>query len=116
MNNPLLAEQMPENTAWIHPSRAAALGFRHGQRVRVINAHGESAGSLLLHCTEGIHPEALFMVHGFGHKLPCESRAYGKGVADNMLLCNGLDLHDMGGGGLNLQQHFVTLQAVECAS
>lgn len=116
MNNPLLAEQMPENIGWIHPSRAAALGFTQGQRVQVLNAQGQSAGSLQLYCTEGIHPEALFMVHGFGHKLPCESRAYGKGVADNMLLCKGLEAQDMGGGGLSLQQHFVTLQALECAS
>lgn len=116
MNNPLLAEQMPENVGWVHPSRAAALGFSHGQRVRVLNACGESAGDLQLYCTEGIHPEALFMVHGFGHKLTCESRAYGKGVAGNMLLCGGLDVQDMGGGGLSLQQHFVTLQAMETGS
>lgn len=114
MNNPLLAEQMPENVAWIHPSRATALGFHNGQRVRVINARGESAGDMLLYCTEGIHPEALFMVHGFGHRLPCESLAYGRGVADNVLLCGGLESPDTekGGGGLNLQQHFVTLRAM----
>lgn len=116
MNNPLLAEQMPENTGWIHPSRATELGVSHGERVHVLNALGQSAGTLVLHCTEGIHPEALFMVHGFGHTLPCESRAYGKGVADNVLLCGGLHMQDTGGGGLNMQQHFVTLQKMEAAS
>lgn len=113
VNNPLLAEQMPENVAWIHPSRATALGLCHGERVEVLNSKGESAGSLALHLTEGIHPEALFLVHGFGHQIPCESRAFGKGVADGKLLCQGLDKEDLGGGGLAMQQHFVTLRKAQ---
>ncbi|MEG2172551.1 MAG: molybdopterin-dependent oxidoreductase [Desulfovibrionaceae bacterium] len=116
MNNPLLAEQMPENVAWVHPARAQALGLSHGERVQVLNARGQSAGTVLLHCTEGIHPEALFMVHGFGHQLPCESRAFGKGVADNTLLCGGLTMQDAGGGGLSMQEHFVTLKKMEAVA
>ena len=113
MNNPLLAEQMPENLAWIHPTKAEALGLAAGQRVEVLNARGESAGSLPVFITEGIHPEAVFMVHGFGQKHPKELLSFNKGAADNELLSHGLANHDPRGGGLAMQEHFVTLRKVE---
>ena len=59
-----------------------------------------------------IHPEAIFVVHGFGHDLPCESRAFHKGISDSKCLNGGLDMQDMGGGGLAMQEHFVTLEKV----
>ena len=66
--------------------------------------------------TSAIHPEAIFVVHGFGHDLPCESRAVNKGVSDSKCLRGGLDVQDVGGGGLALQEHFVRLQKVVSAS
>lgn len=111
MNNPLLHEQLPTNEAWIHPTRAAELGLQHGQMVDVLDSRGHSAGHLPLKVVQGIHPEALFMLHGFGHRLPCESRAFGVGVGDQELLIGGLEREDKGGGGLALQEHFVTLRA-----
>lgn len=112
MNNPLLHERMPVNAAWIHPSRAAELGLADGALVEVLNADGHSAGKLPLRLTEGMHPEAIFLVHGFGHRLPCESLAFGKGAADHELLPGGLQREDPAGGGLSLQEHFVTLKEV----
>lgn len=53
------------------------------------------------------------MVHGFGHQLPVESRAYGKGAADNRCMPGGLELWDKGGSGLSLQEHFVRVRKVE---
>ena len=50
------------------------------------------------------------MVHGFGHDLPCESRALHRGVSDSACLQGGLALEDKYGGGLALQEHFVTLE------
>lgn len=111
MNNPLLHEQLPTNEAWIHPSRAAELGLTHGELVEVLDSCGHSAGHLPLKVVEGIHPEALFMLHGFGHRLPCESLPHGKGVGDQELLLGGLTREDKGGGGLALQEHFVTLRS-----
>lgn len=61
---------------------------------------GKSAGSLPVFVTEGIHPEAVFMVHGFGQKHPKEALAFNKGAADNELLSHGLAYHDPRGGGL----------------
>jgi thiosulfate reductase/polysulfide reductase chain A len=50
------------------------------------------------------------MIHGFGHKLPVESRAFGKGVADHELMTGGLDKWDPAGGAVAMQEHFVTIR------
>ena len=63
--------------------------------------------------TDLIHPDAVFMVHGFGHTLPIESRALGKGVSDSALMPGGLALWDQAGGGMALQEHFVTVSKIE---
>jgi thiosulfate reductase/polysulfide reductase chain A len=38
-----------------------------------------------------------------------ESRAFGKGLAENRFLQGGLDLRDPAGGGIAMQEHFVTV-------
>ena len=105
VNNPLLNELMSENVLWINDQAAAELGIGDGEVVEVSsNGH---AGRLKAKVTPYIHPEAVFMIHGFGHTLPVESRAFGKGVADNALMPGGLEIWDQAGGGLALQEHFV---------
>ena len=52
------------------------------------------------------------MVHGFGHTLPVETRAFGKGVADNALMPNGLGNWDPAGGAIALQEHFVSVRKI----
>ena len=79
-----------------------------GALVEVRN--GAFAGRLKAKVTEGIHPETVFMVHGFGHTLPVESRARGRGVADNELMPGGIANWDKGGGGVCMQEHFVTVE------
>ena len=87
VNNKLLFEQMPENVLWINQEAAAKLGIQDGDQVEVgSNGH---KGQIKAKVTEFIHPEAVFMVHGFGHTLPVESRACGKGVADNVFYAQG---------------------------
>ena len=54
----------------------------------------------------------VFMLHGFGHRLPVESRARGKGLADQEFMHGGLDKEDAMVHGLALQEHFVTLRPV----
>jgi thiosulfate reductase / polysulfide reductase chain A len=46
------------------------------------------------------------VVHGFGHRLPVESRAYMRGLADNKFMKNGLGVWDPVGGAVALQEHF----------
>ena len=99
---------MPENVLWINDQEAAKLGIKDGDYVEVSsNGH---AGRLKAKVTPLIHPEAVFMVHGFGHTLPMESRAQGKGVADNALMPGGLENWDPAGGGMALQEHFVQVK------
>jgi len=81
-----------------------------GEMVEVSN-QGYS-GNIKVKLTEFIQPEAVFMVHGFGHALPAESRALGKGVPDNALMPGGLDLWDHAGGGMAMQEHFVSVRKI----
>jgi thiosulfate reductase/polysulfide reductase chain A len=112
VNNPLLFELMPENVLWLNKARAKELGIEHMDLVEVFSTRGEG-GQLRAFVTEFIHPEAVFMVHGFGHTLPVESRAKGRGVSDNDLMPGGLDKWDKGGGGVCMQEHFVSVRRVE---
>ncbi|MFZ7125346.1 MAG: molybdopterin-dependent oxidoreductase [Desulfobacterales bacterium] len=105
VNNPMLAEQMAENVLWINRKAAEKLKISDGDRVNVSqNGYSESIAAKV---TDLIHPEAVFVVHGFGHRLPIESRAFGKGLADQMFMKGGLDIWDEAGGAIAYQEHFV---------
>jgi thiosulfate reductase/polysulfide reductase chain A len=105
VNNPMLFEQMPENKLWINRQAAQKLGIGDGDRVNVSqNGYCESISAKV---TDMIHPEAVFVVHGFGHRLPVESRAFGKGLADNKFMKGGMQLWDPAGGAIAYQEHFV---------
>ncbi len=108
VNNPMLFEQMPENVLWINAKAAAGLGIADGDLVAV----GQDGYSETIRAkvTDLIHPEAVFVVHGFGHRLPPESRAFGRGLADNMFMKGGLELWDPAGGAIAYQEHFVAVQ------
>lgn len=109
-NNPLLSEQMPENVLWINSKAATALSIQDQSLVRVSqNGYSEIVRAKL---TDMIHPEAVFVVHGFAHRLPVESRAYGKGMADNRFMQGGLDIWDPVGGAVALQEFFVNVSPV----
>lgn len=108
VNNPLLFRQMPENLLWMNQGIAARLGIQDGDTVSV-SSDGHS-GRIKVRLNEFVHPEAVFMVRGFGRTLPVESRARGKGLADNLFMPGGLDQEDPVGGGLALQEHFVTVR------
>lgn len=108
VNNSLLSQKMSENTLWLNTARAKALGVNDGDTVRIQGGNGKKVeGVIKAYVTDFIHPEAAFMIHGFGHKLPPESRAFNKGVADQEFMIGGLKKEDAAGGGLSLQEHFV---------
>lgn len=114
VNNPLLNEQMGENTLWINSKVAEGMGIADGEYVEV-STNGDKAahkGRIKAMVTEFIHPEAVFMIHGFGHTLPVESRARGKGVADNELMPDGIRKWDRAGGAVSMQEHFVTVRKI----
>jgi thiosulfate reductase / polysulfide reductase chain A len=110
VNNPLLSEQMRENQLWINRDEAEKLEIKDGDRVAVSqNGYSESVKAKV---TEAIHPEAVFVVHGFGHRLPVETRAFNKGLADNRFMTGGLDIWDRAGGAIAYQEHFVTVSKI----
>lgn len=111
-NNPLLAAEMSENVVWLHTSCAKDLDIQDGELIRIEGATGISA-MVRAYVTDGIHPEAVFVVHGFGHRLPMELRAYGKGVGDHELMPNGLNKQDALGCALALQEHFVSVRKIQ---
>ena len=108
VNNPLLYEQMPINPLWINSKAAAKLGISDGDTVVV--SQRDYSETTLAKVTDLIHPEAVFIIHGFGHRLPVESRAFGKGIADQSFMRGGLDKWDRAGGGIAYQEHFVTVR------
>lgn len=108
-NNPHLHEIMPTNDLWLHCDEAEKLGVQSGDEVEVITDGGERFW-MPLRATRNISPEAVFLHHGFGRSVPLLQRAFGSGVADQRLCYGGLDRYDPAGGGLALQEAFVTVR------
>ena len=112
VNNPLLFEQMPENVLWINDRAAEQLGIADQDLVEVGKADGYSE-CIRARVTDQMHPDAVFTVHGFGHRLPVESRARGRGLADNRFMPRGNEIWDPAGGAVAFQEHFVTVKKAE---
>ncbi|MCE5333045.1 MAG: molybdopterin-dependent oxidoreductase [Desulfobacteraceae bacterium] len=85
-NNMYLSELVPENVLWINTARAEKLGILDGARVEIVSPVG--SGQLKAKVTDFIHPEAVFMLHGFGKTVPVQTRANARGVSDAALLEN----------------------------
>ena len=68
---------------WIHPDRAAPLGIADGDEVDV-NGGGRYSGRMKANVTHWIHPDAVFMLHGYGATVPLATRALGLGVATSV--------------------------------
>ncbi|MEW5728850.1 MAG: molybdopterin-dependent oxidoreductase, partial [Pseudomonadota bacterium] len=111
VNNPLLHELLSENDLWIHPDGAARLGIRTGDRIRVSSGDRVAEGRALV--TDRIHPEAVFMLHGFGRTVPALSRAHGRGMSDQYLQQGKLFDFDPVGSGFNYTETQVRVEAVK---
>ncbi|MCI0469777.1 MAG: molybdopterin-dependent oxidoreductase, partial [Nitrospirae bacterium] len=83
-NNPLLNEIVSENHLYIHTAAAKKLGITEGAMVEV-SANGSSQ-KIKAKVTDLIHPEAVYMLHGFGDSIALRTRSYGKGVKDAALM------------------------------
>lgn len=105
-NNLYLNELVPANELWINTRAAAALGLKDGQEVEVESPLGTYAG-LKAKVTDFIHPEAVFMLHGFGKTVPAQTRCYMKGASDAVLQEN---ISDQAGGSPALDETFVKVR------
>lgn len=109
-NNPVLSELLGSNDLIINTEQAKNLGIADGDTVEVSN--GDAKGTIKAKLSDFIHPEAVFMLHGFGTDVPAKKRAYGKGLADQIFMKGKLSEWDPAGGGINLCESFVTVKPV----
>jgi len=114
LNNPILHEVAPEQVLWIHPDRARPLGIRDGEEVEV-NGGGRYVGRIKARVTPWIHPEAVFMLHGYGATVPLATRARGFGVADQRLQHGKLYDFDPAGGGCAMTETIVQVKPAAAA-
>lgn len=106
-NNPLLNELMPENSLWINTKVASKLGIANGDLVDIAAENNSYTGTMNAHVVDYIHPEAVYMVHGFGKHIPLQTRSFHAGVSDQKLMVGKLDDWDQAGGAINLCESFV---------
>jgi thiosulfate reductase/polysulfide reductase chain A len=104
-NNPYLNEIVPENVLWVNSQKAAELGIKNSDLVEVSSASG--SGKIKAFVTDLIHPESVFMLHGFGHEAKLAERSYRKGISDSVLQQN---VSDDVGGSPALHETFVTVK------
>ncbi len=104
-NNPIISELMGTNCLWINKEAAERLGISDGQEVELVN-NGIS-GKITARLTDFIHPEAVFMLHGYGRTIPFQTRAYKKGLADQAFMKGLLKVWDKAGGSIALCESFV---------
>jgi thiosulfate reductase/polysulfide reductase chain A len=109
LNNPILAEIAPEQVLWIHPDRATPLGIMDGDSVEV-DGGGSYVGRIKAKVTKWIHPEVVFMLHGYGATVPLATRARGLGVADQRLQHGKLYEFDQAGGGCAMTETIVQIK------
>jgi hypothetical protein len=103
----------PGALGW-HNFFGAGYSLQRIAKARLTTSNGH-CGTIKAKLTELIRPDAVFMVYGFGHTLPVESQALGKGVADHGLMVGGLALWDQAGVGMALQEHFVAVRKLSQA-
>ncbi len=85
-NNEILHAYQPENNLWINNKIADELGLIDGEYIQLENQDGVVSYKIKVNVTPGIRPDAVYMVHGFGHKSRLMKKAFGKGASDNNLM------------------------------
>ncbi len=106
-NNLYLNHLVPENRIWINAQRAKQLGIADNDLVEVSSPTG--TGKIRAFVTDMIHPEAAFMLHGFGHQEVESKRSHQKGLPDNLFQER---LYDKVGGSPALDHSWVTVRKI----
>ena len=106
-NNPYLHKYEDDPRVWMNPDAAENLGLNDGDQVKVTSEVGSV--QVLLHVTQAIRIDCVYMTPGYGHLSKGLRTAYGVGASDS-------DLHvtytDPISGGQALTQTFVTVSRV----
>jgi len=101
-NNPLLLEIQDENAVWINASAAADLGIEDGDLVTLTNQDGVESNFAPAKVTQRIRPDAVYVVHGFGHHQKQMPASYMKGIDDAGLITRVARDPIMGGTGMRV--------------
>lgn len=104
-NVPYLNELESENVLWINTAKADELGIKNNAIVEVASSVGK--GQIKAFVTDLIHPEAVFMLHGYGHEATRAKRSFNKGLSDAVLQEN---VSDKIGGSPAYHETFVTVK------
>jgi thiosulfate reductase/polysulfide reductase chain A len=107
-NNPYLNELVPENELWINTKSAERLGVKNGAYVEISSP--VASARIKAKVTDHIHPEAVFMLHGFGKTVPAVTRANSKGASDALLQEN---VSDQVGGSPALDNTIVRIRPIK---
>jgi len=106
-NNRLLSQVHDENAVWVNAAVAKQWGLANGERIYLQNQDGvRSSFSCPVKVTARIRPDAVYMVHGYGHKAKELRFAHGRGIDDTELITRYRTDPIMGGTGMNV--NFVT--------
>lgn len=106
-NNRVLGELMPENELWVNTITGMDMGLKHGEYIYLVNQSGfKSKSKIRVKLTQRIRPDAVYMVHGFGHMDPRMKFAFKRGASDADLITHLSIDPIMGGTGMN--NNFVT--------
>ena len=106
-NNRLLSQVHAENEVWVNAAVAGQWGLAQGERVYLQNQDGvRSSFACPVKVTERIRPDAVFLVHGYGHWAKQLAFAHGRGIDDTELITRYRTDPIMGGTGMNV--NFVT--------
>ena len=115
-NNRFLAQCHSENEIWINADAAKAVpGFENaslksGDKVVLENQDGVRSNAIKVKVTERIRGDCVYMVHGFGRKIPWQTRGYNKGLADYRFESGLLYHYDPVGGAIALCECFVKVE------
>ncbi len=107
-NNRVLGSLVAENEVWINDKVAARLGIRNRDKLRLVNQDGVRSNVVRARVTRRIRPDAVYLVHGFGHTAQGLRFARGRGADDAALVTRYAVDPLMGGTGMFV--NFVRLE------
>jgi thiosulfate reductase/polysulfide reductase chain A len=106
-NNQLLHKYSDEPRLWMNAKVAAKRGLVEGNWVEVTSKAG--IANLILHTTEAIRPDCVYLTPGYGHLSKGLTTAFGTGASDSALH---VTYTDPISGGQALSQTFVTIKKI----
>jgi thiosulfate reductase / polysulfide reductase chain A len=104
-NNQLLHKYSDEPRLWMNTKTAAEKGLKEGDWVQVASEVGKI--HILLHATQAIRPDCVYLTPGSGHLSKGLKTAYGIGASDSAVH---VTYTDPISGGQALSQTFVTVE------